>query len=62
MALVRRGPPPVRRLARGTDTIGVLVPKVEAERAEVIALEHARTSSAPPPLPETADEGMPAPG
>jgi len=42
--------------------IGVLVPKAEADRAEFISLEHARTSSAPPPLPETADQGVPAPG
>jgi SecY len=42
--------------------IGVLVPKAEGERAEVIALEHTRTNSAPPPLPATADEGLPAPG
>jgi hypothetical protein len=42
--------------------IGVLVPQPEADRAEFIALEHARTNSAPPPLPATAHEGMPAPG
>ncbi len=42
--------------------VSVLVAEADAERAEVVAVEHERAAAAPPPLPSAPEEAAPAPG